>query len=327
MSLVRFHSSDAGSPVINGLTGNGVPNLLDICLVGAGTAYGSKPKMGWTKAFTGTNKGVYVTVNGVCSLRVAQDGTNTGGFREAIVRAAEGASDVDTLVDPFPLVAEVSDANATWRTSDTLDSTAREWELVAGPNHFALSVVFGTGRADTYLFGKPEGEGAGNAWPYIITLRGVSNNTGDGTASGVAQAGLASFNTLRMYAMRSVDGITKAPRAALVTPSASSVSGGGPPGQSGPPIPDADGQIDISMPEVWVNGATGGTAVNPRAAGFFPNLWSTRHNFFSTPRGAVYGDTFTSLAYDLDAVFVLRGPAGDTGGKWAIETTDTWAVP
>lgn len=327
MSLVRFHSSDAGAPVINGLTGNGLPNLFDICLVGTGTAYGSKPKMGWTKAFSGTNKGVYVTSNGVCRLRVVQDGTGTGGFREAIVRASEGASGVDTLIDPFPLPAEVADSIATWRTSDTLDSTVREWELVAGPNHFTLSVVFGTGRADTYFFGKYEELHPGNAWGYLITLRALSNNTGDGTASAVAQPSVGSLNATRMYAMRSVDGLVKAPRAIFVTGSAANVSSAGPPGQLGPPIPNADGLIEFSVPEVWVNGGSGSPAVNPRAAGFFPNLWAPKHNFLATPRTAFYGDTFRDLSYNVGAVFVLRGPAGETGGKWIVEITDTWVAP
>src|SRR5690606_39086993 len=90
MSVTVYRSTDAGAPVLNGTSGNGLVNLFDICLVGSGTAYGSLPKKGWTKPFSGTNKGVYLTVDGGCYLRVMHDGSNTGGFREALVRAAEG---------------------------------------------------------------------------------------------------------------------------------------------------------------------------------------------------------------------------------------------
>lgn len=102
MSVTVYRSTDAGAPVLNGTSGNGLVNLFDICLVGSGTAYGSLPKKGWTKPYSGANKGVYLTVDGGCYLRVMHDGSNAGGFREALVRAAEGATDVDTLVDFFP---------------------------------------------------------------------------------------------------------------------------------------------------------------------------------------------------------------------------------
>lgn len=327
MSVTTYRSTDAGAPTLNGTTGNGFVNLLTICLTGTGTAYGSLPKKGWTLLFTGTNKAVYRTVDGVGFLRVVHDGTGTGGFREALVRAAEGATDVDTLVDPFPTVAEVADTACVWRASNTLDTTARAWELVADDNWFILSVLHDTTAADTYMFGRYSPSRSANSWPYIISTRGAANSNADGTAAAIYQAAASAFNTARLFAMRNSNGTVKSPRAALVTESASSVSTFTATGQLGPPIPNADGLIFMSPPQVWVNGVTGGVASDPQSAGFFPNLWSPLHNFNSAGRAAFYGDTFNAAGYDPSAQFVFRGARGDTAGKPVIETTDTWQDP
>lgn len=329
MSVTTYRSTDSGAPVLNGTTGNGFVNLLTTCLAGTGTAYGSLPKKGWTLLFTGTNKCVLRTVDGVGFLRVVHDGSGTGGFREALVRAAEGATDVDTLVDPFPTVAEVSDANCVWRATDSLDTTARTWELVADDNWFILSVQFGTSAADTYIFGRYSPSRTANSWPYLITTRGSANSSLDSSGASVcAQNAIGGWGTVRVFAMRTVDGVAKSPRASFVTESAASSGSAGLPGSVGPQIPNNDGLIFMSPPQVWVNGGAGATLSNPVSAGFFPNLWSPLHNFSAAAgRGAFYGDTFNAAGYDPSASFVLRGPRADANGKWIVETTDTWQDP
>lgn len=328
MSVTTYRSTDAGAPVLNGTSGNGLVNLFDTCLVGTGTAYGSLPKKGWTKVFTGTNKGVYRTVDTVGFLRVVHDGSATGGFREALVRGAEGATDVDTIVDPFPTVAEVSDANCNWRLTDTLDTTARAWELTADENWFILSVQFGTSAADTYIFGRYSPTRSANSWPYVINTRSQANSSLEtGGACQMAYGVYSPSGGARLYAMRTVDGVTKAPRAGFVTESGTGTSNTFP-GGNGPQIPNNDGLIFMSPPQVWVNGGAGGTLANPQSAGFFPSLWSPLHNFSTAAgRGAFYGDTFSAAGYDPSAQFVLRGPRGDANGKWIVETTDTWQDP
>jgi hypothetical protein len=327
MSVTTYRSTDSGAPVLNGTTGNGFVNLLTTCLTGTGTAYGSLPKKGWTLLFTGTNKAVYRTVDGVGFLRVVHDGTGTGGFREALVRAAEGATGVDTLVDPFPTVAEVTDLACVWRASNTLDTTARAWELVADDNWFILSVLHDSAAADTYMFGKYSPSRSANSWPYLVSVRGTANSNADGTAAAIYQAATAAFNTARLFAMRNSTGTVKSPRAVFLTESASSTSNYTAPGQLGPPIPNSDGLIFMSPPQLWVNGVGGSSVSDPQSAGFFSNLWSPLHNFNSAGRAAFWGDTFNAAGYDPSAQFVLRGARGDTQGKHIIETTDTWQDP
>lgn len=328
MSVVEFRSTDAGAPVLNGTAGNGVPNLFDICLAGSGTAYGSKPKLGWTKVFSGTDKGVYRTVDGNGYLRVLHDGSNAGGYREALVRAAEGATNVDTLVDFFPSLSDVAAGNETWRISDTLNTTARAWVLIASENWLVLNVMFGASANinDEYRFGKYHPLDSGNAWPYLITVRNASNSGTQSLAASCAVNSATQFSgNTRLFAMRTPDGTAKAPRASFVTESANSVAGVLP-GVVGSPIPDAAGRIVISAPKLYVNGVAGTTASNQAPAGFMPNLWSPLHNC-GAAGSAVFGDTFGISSYDPDARFELMGGALSTAGKWVVETTDTWQVP
>lgn len=329
MTVVVYRSTDSGAPVLSGTAGNGIPNLFEICLVGSGTAYGSKPKLGWTKVFSGTDKGVYRTVDGNCYLRVMHDGSNTGGYREALVRAAEGATDVDTLVDQFPSTSDVSAGSETWRISDTLNSTARAWVLVASQNWLVLNVMFGSSANinDEYRFGKYHPLDSGNAWPYLITVRNAANTGNQNLAAGCAVQSPTQFTgTTRLFVMRTPDGTVKAPRASFVTGSSNSATGALP-GVLGSAIPDAAGRIMVAAPQLWINGMAGTTASNQAAAGFMPNLWSPLHNCGAGGSSALFGDTFGIPGYDPAALFELMGSALSNAGKWVLETTDTWQVP
>lgn len=325
MSVTVYRSTDSGAPVLNGTSGNGLVNLFDICLVGSGTAYGSLPKKGWTKPYSGTNKGVYLTVDGVAYLRVMHDGSNTSGFRDALVRGAEGATDVDTLIDAFPSTTEIVAGNETWRATDTLDSTARAWTLVADDNWLILSVYFAATAADTYIFGRYSPIRSSNSWPYVISTRDSFNASQDGRSCSFAQCAYVTASGNRLYAMRTVDGVVKSPRATFVTESSTATTTGSQPGLVGSKAPNNDGQVFLSPPQLWVNGGSGSTATAQQPAGFFPNLWSPLHNLSAAGTTVAYGDTFNSAGYDPSAQFIFLGSFG--GGKWIIETTDTWQDP
>lgn len=327
MSVTTFRSTDAGAPVINGIAGNGLVNLLDTCLVGTGIAYGALPKKGWTKLFSGTNKGVYRTVDGVAYLRVVHDGSGTGGLREALVRAAEGATDVDTLIDPFPSVAEAADNLCVWRFTDTLDTTARPWQLTADENWFILTVRFGTNFSDTYIFGKFSEIRSANSWPYVINTRLFANTANDGQAAQIFQSSYTGVSSAKLFAMRTVDGVSKSPRAAFITEGTNATTSSGSCGTAGPKAPNDDGELFISPPQLWINGAAGSSLANQQPAGFFPNLWVPLHNLNASGTTIAYGDTFNAAGYDPSASFAILGPVANSSGKLIIETTDTWKDP
>ena len=327
MAVTTFRSTDASAPVLSGTAGSLV-DLFDTCLVGSGTAYGALPKKGWTKPQTGTSKGVYTTVDGIGFLRVMHDGTQagSGGLREAVVRGAEGATTVDALIDPFPLVADVSDTNCVWRVSTTVDATARPWVLVADANWFILTVEYSGTLSDLYIFGRYSRTRSANSWPYIVNTRDATT-AADHRAGTACSGYVASVANARMYAMRSADGVTKAPVAIFLTESSNSSIANGIPGRTGPRFPDSDGIIFQSSPQLWINNGPGATVAEPAPSGFFPNLWSPMHNTAEVGSTAVYGDTFTAVSYDPSANFLISGGKSDAAGKWIIETTDTWQDP
>lgn len=146
---------------------------------------------GWTKPYTGTNKAAFK--NSVAAggsgmlLRVLEDGSGTGGQREALCRAYATMSDVDTGTAETPTVAQLA-ASIIWRKSNTVDSTARAWVLIADELTMYLCVETGTTSygAGFYGVGDFASEVAGDGYPFFIFGRhaqaGASSN---GTSQGV----------------------------------------------------------------------------------------------------------------------------------------------
>lgn len=318
MSVTYYSSTDAGSPVINGSAGSFVSWMDTIC-VGTGTAYGSKPKQGWTKLHAGTNKAVYRTADGVGHYRVMHDGSQgAAGGREAVIRGAESATNVDTLVDPFPTVSQVEDAACVWRFSSTADTTAREWQALATPNLLMLTVDHGGSGSDFYIMGRYSPSSAGNVWPYLINTRGSAGSTGAFAACNVTDSLLSSSFSGRMFAMRSPEGVIKSPNALFLCPSSSLNQFG----RVGPPAPLPSGLIDIQKMRVLVNRGLVTTNEQASVAGLVPQLWELLHGSLS---GISAGDTFSVPTDAAAAQYLIRRLRGFNDPLFVWETTDTWA--
>jgi hypothetical protein len=89
----------------------------------------------WTKEFTGTNKAVYRAPSGNrFYLRVDDNGTGTGGAKEALIRGGEAMSDVDTFtLNPFPDATQsaLTADSLVFRKSATADATTRNYQIFA----------------------------------------------------------------------------------------------------------------------------------------------------------------------------------------------------
>lgn len=283
---------------------------------------------GWTKTYSGTNKAVYTQANGngFC-FRVLDDGSGAGGAREVEVRAAESATDVDTLVDPFPTVTQVSNANCTWRKSDTNDGTTRTYHMVADGNFFALLIFFGTTSIDLYLFGDTEPHYTGDGYNTLFTTRNASNNS---TTSVIPSFGYTYFvtntsTTPRMFFARSADGLVKSDMAWIF-------------GHQG-----RFGNSNFSQPTYPC------TPTNKLHLSFFDTLsvysnTTTAGQPGTMFRGAVphllepilgsnvgtlaSGDTFEDSSYDAAAdslkIFAVQTTTFSTGDKVVMQTGGTW---
>lgn len=135
-----YQSTDPSAPVLSGQSG-ALITLLDAILV---NGYGAKSAAGWSKPFTGSStKEVYRPASGTrFYLRVLDDGSMTGSFRDTSVRAGESMSDIDTFTNPFPTAAQAS-TGVNWRKSTTANSTARPWIAFADDRTFHLFVLTG----------------------------------------------------------------------------------------------------------------------------------------------------------------------------------------
>lgn len=109
-----------------------------------GTITAQRAPLGWTKPYSGTNKGAYLpAVQYVqCYLRVQDDSSTptSASGRWAKVRGYESMSDVDTGTGLFPTAAQSTNA-LTWWKSSTSDSTARPWWLVGDAGIFYLGMA------------------------------------------------------------------------------------------------------------------------------------------------------------------------------------------
>jgi hypothetical protein len=318
MSVTHYSSTDSGAPVINGTVGSLV-NFFDTVLVGSGTAYGSKPKQGWTKLHSGTNKAVYQTADGVAHYRVMHDGSQgAAGGREAVVRGAESATNVDTLVDAFPTTTQVADAACVWRLSSTADATARAWQALATPNLLMLTVDHGGSGSEFYIMGRYSPDSADNAWPYLLNTRANANSVGLYAATNIGCTLLTDAFTGRLFAMRSPEGSIKSPMAAIIGPSVSSNQFG----RIGPACPLPSGIINLQKARVLVNRGIVTTNAGASMAGLVPQLWELLHGSLS---GVSAGDTFSVPTDASPAQYLIRRLSTFNDPLFVWETTDTWS--
>lgn len=218
-----YRSSDTSAPVLVGGVSSLI-NVLDKCLV---AGYGSKTAAGWTKPYTGTNKAAFR--NGVAAggtgmyVRVLDDGSATGGARNALARAYLTMSDVDTGTIQTPTAAQLA-ASIVWRKSDTTDSTARDWILVADELTFYLCVDTGTvasnGGCGTYAAGDFASYVPSDTYRFFIAGRETQHAASQqGDALGLMA--LTSFDTpasLGFWLARGYAGSGSPIRAGLIVP-------------------------------------------------------------------------------------------------------------
>lgn len=183
---VLYQSTDASAPLWTGGSSSSLIPVLDACLV---NGYGSKPAAGWTKEFSAAGKAIY-RMGGPTGARMyfrIDEVTNTNTY---LVRGAEGASGIDTLVDPFPTVAQMANGLALARGS--VLAGGRYWYVIADANRFFLYTTSGVGAvspvtttvgtktnylsssATLLFFGRFKSlQGADN---YNVCIYGASNN-------------------------------------------------------------------------------------------------------------------------------------------------------
>jgi len=272
-----------------------------------GTITAKVASAGWTKAFTGTNKGAYkssaVDATG-CLLRVDDTGASVAA-NYAIVNGYETMSDVDTGTGPFP-----DGLTRYFIKSSAANSTERPWYIVADDRFFWITIYTNSTSSSftysvTYSFGDfiplsgsdsyncilmPSStaadydfDGCGLPRPHINYVPRGSGGLG-------GFQGCISRPSLNLYSLELLSGISTYP---------SPVTGGL--NISGPVFVDETSLTDVSF-----------ATITYPLRGKLPGLYSTWENS-SSLINSVTGPFILESVPGLTGIRLMPVPHGDTG--------------
>jgi hypothetical protein len=97
-----------------------------------GTITATRASAGFDKVYSATNKAVYRSKDTSGSrpyLQVIDDGTTTGGAREAKIRGYLAMSDADTGAEPFPTLDQYANGLLAYKSA-TISNDIRPWVLI-----------------------------------------------------------------------------------------------------------------------------------------------------------------------------------------------------
>lgn len=299
VGMIVCRSTDSGAPLLTNTYGS-LCAVLDWALA----------KKGWTTTATGTNQRIYQTAagNGYC-LYVANDSVVSGNVQRAVMRGCESSSTLASLVNPFPTVAQQSNALQTAFTSS-----------LSGGAQYVIYVT------DRYIrmYSNASGTGVWYGWHFgdlVGTVSGDSYNTiMSGPNSGTFE--LENYVASNpCYFARDVTGTILSSQAYANVRGMTNIGS-----CNRGPVARAGYMNRIVREKVAydcygsTSSALGPTALASR--GWVPNWWAPLHNGM----GALsMGDTFADSSYNPSATFRVYG---FSSSAWSIqEETDTWSAP
>ena len=162
-----------GEQVVTATGANSVSFATGITGTPTGTITFKIAALGWTRAFTGTNKRAFKSASVMSTglyLRVSDTTTAPSDVR---VVGYETMTDVDTGAKPFPMDSQVS-GGLYWPKSDTNDSSARGWDIWGDDRLFFIRVRANSDwvtnpSGSVHYFGDPISFKAGDAYGAIIS--------------------------------------------------------------------------------------------------------------------------------------------------------------
>ena len=315
---IVYSSADASAPAIDGLTAANLNVWARAVLV---NGYGAKSAAGWTEPFaTAGNIAVFRnnSVSGTGSyLRIDDNGSGTGGTREALVRAYKTMSDLNTGTDITPLVAQMT-SGLVVRKSSALSSSARPWWAIANRKWVYLFIdSFGTdisgGRSHGLcLFaGDLQSFRPGDGYNFLIS-GGLTQNSGTrcplfSTATAVSTTSSTSGSyLLRNYAQN--------PNAVLGWANSSfgvATTLGGSTGAFTYPHEVNNG--------VWVSRVMVSEAIS-RPRGYLPNCYSPQHDRPYADLTSLPDIPTTGVTGIAKLVYPVESSPGN-GGQVIFDTT------
>jgi hypothetical protein len=310
MALSNFAlvtSSDVGAPVLTGQDGSGLA-LLHYLIVTV---------LGGTRDYydASTHQAVW-TLPGGEMLYCGDAAAISGASNRMTVRGCEAASGYtySDLTNPFPLVAQVTDAFSNWLKSSTANATARPWLAIVSDSYIELLTDPASNGlwAPTY-FGRLLPRDPADVYAVAIAVRG-GTNTAASQGWGVSAA---ASGTNTAFFQRSVDGLTPSTTAGVV-----SISNIG--AVQNAPTLSAGLAGEIHHMPAWLtcSGAQTTTAEPSRSRimrAAIPNVRLALHSGLGAYSTA---DTFTDGNYAPGCV--LRPMYWATNGGIIVQLTNDW---
>lgn len=309
-----FTQASSGAPTLNGTVGSLITTLD--WLLDVSNTNGRKVA---DKVYTGTNKAVYRFTTGQrFYLRV-----DDAYAQESRMRGYESMTDVDTGVDPFPLLTTYGDSSYVLRKSFEANSNARDWRATVWARGFNLYVKRGpvSSGHDLYIFGEGIREdGIADSYNTFIGMRRATGTTGNLGVLGASTAArhvsplTAVSGTSCIAVARYFDGSIKAVLGGYFSPS-TEVWGG----ESFP-------QANFLYRSRLTLGAGFGTATATGVAqyrGYIPYLWGIASQCAGTTTldiDDVHTDTSTGASFIQIA---SSDTIANAGQNMLMETTDT----
>lgn len=322
MAIFLVKSTDVGAPALNSVNG-GFITVVDYVLVTVA---------GYSKIYSGTNKGIYIPPNGLgYSIRFVHDTGVSGTANGVGVRGVESASDVDTLVNPYPSVAQVGNTLSIWPIGSNTTGSRDYFFLVSDGASTGIPpfIYYGpdasiSACSSLYFWGDVSPQEAGDNYCSVITIRnslmsnGISNSL---TMNNCVQVA----NTPKLYWARSRDG-------ALVGSLGAMNEIGSTGGLAQTPLsphPDTGGIIKrkTSICDIYATSGTTPGASFHMNRGWLPNFWSCVSAGGSTAYNLY--DLFEDGNYDPTATFMYipSGVATSSAYTTILEITTTWRKP
>ena len=313
MAWTKLSSTDVGAPSALSVNGS-LNNILRWAL----------PLLGWAVEYGPTgNASVFRAAAGNRHrLNVRHESSITGDAAIAYVRGAHTATSATAIGTPFPTVAQVANANATWRCGTIGDpATAVPWFIYGNDRFFYLFMWDVSYGWDVTYFGDVPSDYA-TGYETVVCVRNVGGPNG---SQGMGAAGFCypAYNGCDFWA-RGINATTVSVQGARNFSAA-----GSPPGRI-PNCPAVRGGYQnrvirekIAVSDFGSTTTTAGVlAINKR--GWLPNLWNPVHDG-GVSGTLVDGDTFTDSVYNPAATFrIFDAPSY---GSLIMEETDTWVKP
>lgn len=317
MSVTIYQSSDASAPVLSGQVGAWIA-ILDACLV---NGYGAKSAAGWAKAFTGTNLAAYRAASGN-RLYLAVDDTNA---QEARFVGYETMSAVTTGTNPFPTTAQVS-GGMFMRKSETANSTARPWVLIASDTGFMFfpdsnGTTWTTdpatlGKSGDMYFGDLVSYKPSDAYGTIIIGATVTAGSNSNFARKIQQGVLLWAADTGHYLARNQAQSVGSVACSKWGPMDNTLSVTMGTGNMSPYPDTVSGGMLISP--ILISESNGG--INQLVRGRLPGVWFPCHNL-----PAAHADTMTGSGDTSGKSFLIATVySTSTKGRAVLETSNTW---